>query len=47
MQTAKQEMEQESHIEIPTDFFIERIENYGRQYDGRNDLCWNDFSTKK
>ena len=22
------------HIEIPTDFFIERIENYGRQYDG-------------
>ena len=22
------------HIEIPTDFFKERIENYGRQYDG-------------
>ncbi len=22
------------HIEIPTDFFTERIENYGRQYDG-------------
>jgi len=22
------------HIEIPTDFFIERIENYGRQHDG-------------
>ena len=22
------------HIEIPTDFFIEKIENYGRKYDG-------------
>ena len=22
------------HVEIPTDFFKERIENYGRQYDG-------------
>ena len=22
------------HIEIPNDFFIEKIENYGRKYDG-------------
>ena len=26
------------HIEIPKDFFIEKIENYGRKYDGR-EIC--------
>ena len=26
------------HIEISKDFFIERIENYGRQYDG-GEIC--------
>ncbi len=26
------------HIEIPTNFFVEKIENYGRKYDGGN-IC--------
>ena len=26
------------HVEIPSNFFIEKIENYGRKYDGRN-IC--------
>ena len=41
------------HIEIPTDFFKERIENYGRQYDGGT-ICVgmiflprNDFSSQE
>ena len=33
------------HVEIPIDFFKEKIENYGRRkYDGGDNLCWNDFS---
>ena len=35
------------HIEIPQDFFIERIKNAGRQHKEGTNLCWNDISSKK